>query len=166
MDVKKLMGLTTEQTEQVHQLWNAEFPSGLAHRDISAFQAFLAPLGNKTHYLLLDKTVILGWALTFDRDSERWFSILVNNKQHKKGLGKHLIETIKADNRSLNGWAVDHGNDIKSDGSPYSSPIGFYQKLGFDILSDVRLEKPGLSCVKIRWNSHHSLFGIQTHIIE
>lgn len=158
MEITKTPNLSKAQLNEVFELWNTEFPTGLIHKSIEDFEAFLKPLGHKTHYIITEKDLLLGWALAFNRDTERWFSVLVNRTKHRAGLGKLLIQTIQADNQTLNGWVVDHANDQKADGSPYPSPIEFYKKLGFKVIPEIRLEKPGLSCVKVRWNyNYHQL---------
>ena len=87
--------------------------------------------------------------MTFDRDQERWFSIIISPKEIGKGLGKQLFTHVLAKEPKLCGWVADHDNDVKKDGTPYLSPLKFYLKLGFEVLKNERMEKPGISCVKI-----------------
>jgi hypothetical protein len=51
----------------------------------------------------------------------------------------------------LNGWVIDHNNDKRKDGLIYISPLKFYEKCGFEIQSDIRLELDNISAVKIKW---------------
>jgi hypothetical protein len=48
----------------------------------------------------------------------------------------------------LNDLVTDHNNDTKINGQQYSSLIKFYEKCGFEILNDVRLELDKISAVK------------------
>ena len=68
-----------------------------------------------------------------------------------KGLGSHLLDLAKEQEKELNGWVVDHDRDVKRDGTPYRSPVNFYLKNDFLIIADERLETEHLSTVKIQW---------------
>ena len=49
------------------------------------------------------------------------------------------------------GWVIDNDAEMKLDGKPYRSPLSFYQKRGFKIHRDIRIETEKLSAVKIEW---------------
>lgn len=87
----------------------------------------------------------------FTRDEEIWFSIIINKNHQKRGIGRMLLNKAKEGYIVLNGWVVDKDSYLKQDGSPYSSPLGFYQKNGFEVLPEIRLSNEKLSAVKIRW---------------
>jgi len=141
--------LSTEEYQQIFHLWNSEYPIGISYPDLAAFLEFLSPLGDKKHYLIKESEKISAWLLSFDRNGGRWFSIIVGPKHQKKGMGNHLLQYVMQREQNLQGWVVDHERDIKTDGSPYPSPLDFYLKLGFRVVPDVRFEKQGISCVKI-----------------
>jgi len=88
----------------------------------------------------------------FDRDEERWFSMLLSSDTQGKGFGSRLIQEAQKTESHLNGWVVDDDQHIKNDGSPYRSPVGFYLKNGFSVKKDVRFTSPQLSAVKIIWS--------------
>ena len=70
-----------------------------------------------------------------------------------KGLGRKMLDKLKQSENHLNGWVIDHNNDKKKNGKPYISPLGFYQKCGFEILVKERLEHHKISAVKIKWTN-------------
>lgn len=141
--------ITNEQLAQVLELWNQEYPLGLNYKDMQAFKDFLRPLGIKRHYLIISKDQITAWLVTFDREGDRWFSIIVSPAYQHQGLGKALLSHVMAKEPKLCGWVVDHDRDFKRDGSPYKSPLAFYKKMGFSIDSSMRYQKGNVSCVKI-----------------
>lgn len=148
MQLVKTTILTPEQFKQVDELWNTEYPKNLEGR----FGQLLDGSKRWQHCLILDeKSKIMAWALDFERDDATWFAIIVNSNHQRKGYGKILLNNLKADFDILNGWLIDHNKDKKEDGSYYQSPIQFYKKNGFEILSDQRIEADIISAVKIRW---------------
>jgi GNAT superfamily N-acetyltransferase len=144
--------LSEAQKQAVHQLWNEEYPVQIMHKDIGELEAYLNNLTEPHHYLAVnDDNEICGWAFAFDRDNERWFAIIVGKGAQRRGLGSLLLNKLKADEQILNGWAADHDNDRKRNGEVYKSPLGFYEKNGFEIRKDIRLDHPSLSVIKISW---------------
>ena len=144
--------LTLKEKQSLFELWNSEYPEKIGYTNISEFENYLEALSNKEHYLLMnDENEILGWAFTFNRDNEQWFAIILNSKIHRKGYGRLLLDELKKNNSVLNGWAIDHHNEIKQNREPYISPIDFYVKNGFIAEQDVRIESDKISAVKIRW---------------
>ena len=141
--------LSNDELNQVLDLWNNSYPIGICYEDLAQLESFFAPLGNKRHYLIKNQSVIEAWIVTFDREDARWFSIIVSPSNKKKGLGKFLLKHVIDKEPKLNGWVSDHNNDVKRDGTPYESPLGFYLKLGFNVDNKMRYEKPGISCVRI-----------------
>jgi len=61
------------------------------------------------------------------------------------------LNKLKSENDILNGWVIDHKNDVKINGELYQSPLLFYEKNDFQIFPEYRLEIPILSAVKITW---------------
>lgn len=139
------------QQLQIFRLWNKEYPAQLGYSDLEGLETYLAGLVNPIHFMLKKENNILGWAVAFDRQSERWFAIIVDGNSQQKGCGTILLNTLKASESSLCGWVTDHQRYIKMDGSPYPSPLGFYVKNGFEICPEIRFENEKLSAVKIMW---------------
>ncbi len=143
--------LTVRQKEQVCDLWNEEYPSQLAIQP-GQFDIYLQQPTQHHHFLIQDeKENIIGWAYVFDRDGDRWFSIIIDNRHQNKGYGRMLLDLLKAKESRLNGWVVDQSDYNRQDGDPYVSPISFYLKNGFIIRPDIRYEDGKLSAVKIEW---------------
>lgn len=152
LDIINKNNLTQEEKEQLLELWNVEYPSKFSFENLTDFENYLQKLANINSFLLQNsQNMILGWAATFDRDNERWFIITLNKTIQGQGWGRKMIDTLKQNELALSGWVVDHNNDKKADGSMYLSPIQFYKKCGFQILSQQRLEKDQISAVKIKW---------------
>lgn len=144
--------LATEQKQQILQLWNNEYPEKLAYKNIEAFENYLEKLNKVNHVLLTDnKEKIHGWAITFVRDNETWFAIILSENLHGKGWGRKVLNELKQNKNELNGWVIDHNNDRKINGEFYKSPLEFYIKNEFEVLSDIRLELEIMSAVKIKW---------------
>jgi len=105
------------------------------------------------HILLLDDTKIKGWYFNFIRENEKWFGMILDSDIQGKGFGTKVLNLAKEKESVLNGWVIDHNNDKKQNGEFYKSPLGFYQKNGFEVISNIRLELDKISAVKIKWNS-------------
>lgn len=144
--------LSLEEKNSLMQLWNNEYPAKLNLKTLEDFEFYLDGILNTKHYLLrddLDK--IDGWAFTFFRENENWFAIILDGQIQGKGNGSFLMNEIKNDNDSLNGWVIDHENEVKHNATLYRSPIAFYVKNGFTICSEIRIENEKMSGVKINW---------------
>ncbi len=151
MKITKTSTLRTEQKDMICQLWNTEYPQNLAITT-TAFDAFLASSASQTHFLILEnERDLVGWAYTFDREGDRWFSIIISHLHQGIGLGNVLLNLIKEKETHLNGWVIDHPHDRKQNGQPYLSPLSFYVKNGFTALPNLRLENEKISAVKIEW---------------
>lgn len=146
--------LSADQKSRIVELWNNEYPENLAFSGVSGFEDYLSKHGNGKHFLLFDSAEkIVGWALIFDRDDARWFAIIVDGRMHGQGCGTRLIDELKAAENWLFGWVIDHSDSKKLNGERYDSPLGFYKKLGFRVHENDRIEKDGISGVKIEWNA-------------
>jgi GNAT superfamily N-acetyltransferase len=149
MEIRQASGLTAEERETVRAIWNNEYPENLQLETPEDFERYLGNLSEKTHYLVKDGDVLLGWGLTFLREDERWFAMILDRSIHGKGIGSAVLDRMKAQHSTLYGWVIDHGNDRKTDGEPYASPLEFYKKNGFSVEADVRLELPTISAVRV-----------------
>ncbi len=151
MKITKATVLRSAQKDMICQLWNAEYPQNLAITS-SGFDEFLEASDSQTHFLILEnERDLVGWAYTFDREGDRWFSIIIGHAHQGKGLGHLLLNLIKEKESHLNGWVIDHTNDRKQNGQPYLSPLTFYVKNGFTALPHARMENEKISAVKIEW---------------
>lgn len=152
MKITNTHQLNQEQKEQILQLWNNEYPEKLAYKSIDGFENYLEKLNEVNHFLLMnDDEKIQGWAITFEREGDTWFAIILSENLHGKGWGTKVLNELKQNKKALNGWVIDHSDDKKRNGSFYKSPLEFYLKNGFEVLSDTRLELEIMSAVKIKW---------------
>ena len=152
MRIEKTSNLTVAQKEIITRLWNAEYPENLKYGGVEDFEEFLNKQTDRRHFLLYDENgQIKGWLMTFTRDSERWFSVIIDTSAQKKGYGTALLNEIKSRETEINGWVVAGDDYLKTNGEKYRSPLEFYRKNGFSVLSDVKLEKQDLVAVKINW---------------
>ena len=144
--------LSEEQKTQVLDLWNREYPEKLCYNSLADFDEYLEKLTHHKNFLLLNnENKILGWAFTFNRENEKWFAIIVAEELQGKGFGRKMLDHLKECEPVLNGWVIDHQNDLKKNGEFYQSPLKFYEKCDFKILNDERIELPKISAVKIKW---------------
>lgn len=141
--------------EAARELWNNEYPESLELEAPMDFDEYLNRLSEQLHYLVKDDSgVVKGWAMTFRRDDETWFAMILDQAIHGKGIGSQLLQRMKAGHDGLLGWAIDHEQAIKADGSNYRSPLAFYSKNDFSVDADIRLETPVISAVRVSWNRH------------
>lgn len=146
--------LTEQIKNQLFALWNAEYPENICYSRLAEFEAYMNNLGNLKHLFLLDNEgKILGWAYAFDRENERWFAIIIDEKCQVQGWGRKMLDELKKSENVLNGWVTDHDNHQKKNGKTYFSPLKFYQKCGFEILTNERLQQDKISAVKIKWTA-------------
>ncbi|KYG72239.1 acetyltransferase (GNAT) family protein [Roseivirga ehrenbergii] len=152
MQVIQTQQLSIPQKESIMALWNAEYPASLSYTTIAEFDEFLNKIEQLKHYILCDLyQEIIGWLCVFIRNEETWFSVILDSDFQKQGLGKQLLNLAKHDFKTLNGWVIDNNTSKKLDGSLYPTPLLFYLKNDFNVLSEVRLETEKISAVKIRW---------------
>jgi hypothetical protein len=144
--------LSLQDKEVLLQLWNSEYPEQLNYQIMDEFDLYLDALSEKKHYLLVDdEDKLKGWAFTFLRNDEDWFAIILNQDVQGTGKGSLLINELKKKKDSLNGWVIDHENDVKQNKEKYKSPLLFYIKSGFTICTETRIENEKMSAVKINW---------------
>lgn len=153
MKIQSYKHLDTQQKLQIFRLWNNEYPQSLSYPNLDKLDVYLSGIINPVHYFLLNnRDEIIGWASTFRRENEIWFAIIIDGKYHGKGFGKMLLDELKKEENELNGWVIDGNSDQKSNGDLYISPLPFYIKNKFQILSAIRLELDIFSAVKIIWS--------------
>ena len=144
--------LSEEQKTQVLNLWNREYPEKLCYNSLADFDQYLEKLTDHKNFLLINnENKILGWAFTFKRENEKWFAIILAEELQGKSFGRKMLDQLKEHESILNGWVIDHDNDLKKNGEFYQSPLKFYEKCDFKILNDERIELPKISAVKITW---------------
>lgn len=147
--MKKTKVLTQQQAQQIDILWNTLYSVKLKDR----FSLLLQGIDNFMHYIIEDEAGnVQAWAVYFEKDAPIRFSILVSKALQGNGLGKQLIDALKADLPEFYGWVTDHNNDLLSDGSFYISPMPFYLKQGFKVLDHVRLDTEMIKAVMIHWD--------------
>ncbi len=152
MKIETSTFLTAESKTVIYSIWNEVYPLRLKYEQPEDFDAYLDKLANQHHYLLIDdEETIVGWAFQFERDAETWFAILLVDAVQGRGYGTALLNEIKKRVSKLCGWVVDHSTDVKLNGEVYRSPMDFYLKNDFKIISDKRLETEKISAVKIEW---------------
>ena len=154
MEIIEQNELSNAQKARIIEMWNAEYPASLMHSGISSFDKYLDELGEKKHFLLFDAAETLaGWAMVFERGGAKWFAIIIDEKAQGKGFGVKMIDALKAGEKRLFGWVIDNDDSRKSNGEIYKSPLGFYRKIGFCVHENEKIEKQGISGIKIEWNA-------------
>ena len=144
--------LSAQQKIAVSLLWNQEYPVQLLLQNVADFDHYLSGLSDLQHLLYTGlNDELLGWAIKFKRNGEKWFAIIVDSHMHKQGIGAMLLQKLREDETVLNGWVVDHDSYKKSNAEAYQSPLPFYIKNGFKAELDIRSESDTLSAVKISW---------------
>ncbi|SNR14600.1 GNAT family N-acetyltransferase [Tenacibaculum jejuense] len=153
MEFIKVSTLHYNEIQSLKELWNAEYPECIRYNTTNEFNNYLDSLIKVNHVLVKENNTIVGWYADFEREEERWFLMILNQKTQGKGIGKHLISNAKQNHSILNGWVVTNNDYKKSDGTLYKSPIGFYKKLGFTFFEDITLNSSGLKAIKIQLKS-------------
>lgn len=149
--------LTSEQKAMIRKIWNIVYPDNLVLPTAEDFDRYLEPLGKKQHYLLKHLSgELLGWGITFERENNRWFAMILDDSIQRTGMGSLLLKRMQADQPQLSGWVIDHNNPIRTDGKPYLSPVEFYLKNNFKLEPETRLELPTISAVCIRYNHENN----------
>lgn len=144
--------LNNEQKQAVYRLWNQEYPENLCYDSIDDFDLYLDKLTGQHHYLLIgSNNHIEGWAFSFVRGYAKWFAIILDQAIQRQGKGSLLLNCLKEHEPVLHGWVTDRNNEVKRNGELYRSPLAFYEKNGFMVLPEIRLELDKLSAVKIVW---------------
>jgi len=152
LEIKEVMHLDTAQKRFVMSIWNHEYPSTLAFSSISALDKYLSSLDQAVHFLLYYEQKIVGWCVEFQRDNEAWFAMIIDRNYQGLGIGKQVLRLLTSRNKLLFGWAVNEESEYKRlDGSAYVSPLPFYKKFGFSVISSDVLDTTALKAVRIMW---------------
>ncbi|MFN6074914.1 MAG: GNAT family N-acetyltransferase [Fluviicola sp.] len=150
MFIQSKVQLTPEIKEQIRAIWNNEYPLSIAHATLESFENYLSSLENPTHFLVLENDSIVAWGVTFDRENERWFALIIDRNFQGKGFGKELLQQMKLKESFLNGWVVIKNDSLRSDGTPYPLPLDFYLKNGFQKTEHI-FETEIFTTQKITW---------------
>jgi GNAT superfamily N-acetyltransferase len=154
MNFTETESLNKRQKLEIIELWNNEYPKQLSLAGLSDFDQYLQTLSDKNHILLSDSYgVVKGWLICFERDNEQCFAMLLNSSLQGQGWGSKLLNLAKERNTELNGWVIDHDEELKHNGENYKSPIGFYRKNGFEVRTDIQLKKKNINGIKVIWKS-------------
>ncbi len=125
--MKRCTALNALQRASVFFLWNSEYPARLNYASQDELENYLTSLKDQHHILLVGEgDKVLGWYFDFIREEERWFAMILDAAIQGKGYGGELLDLAKQENKVLNGWVIDHENDLKANGEPYGSPLQFY----------------------------------------
>ena len=150
--------LDPQEKRSIMELWNKEYPHSLMYENIQELDAYLSNLKGQNHiFMLNDAGEIKGWYFDFIREEERWFATIVDSTFQGKGFGGKLIRIAMQDRAALNGWVIDSSDYKKSGGKSYKSPLGFYQKMGFLIQPEIKLETEKIKAIKISWKKNHEI---------
>ena len=148
MEITQTTILSDVQSEQINSLWNAEYPLKLKDR----FPILLEGTTWHNHFLIEDSNhVVIAWAVMFEHSNQIRFSIIVSKEHQGKGLGKLLLDHLKATHDEFFGWVIDHNNDLKLNGENYISPLPFYLKQGFEIIPNQRIDSEMIQAVLVGW---------------
>lgn len=148
----ELKNLSEGQKHQIIELWNKEYPRKLFYSKLTEFDQYLNNLADKHHIILSDESgKVKGWLVYFIRNKERWFAMILDSSVQGQGWGSKFLDLAKQNNTELNGWVIDKDTELKQNGEIYKSPIGFYEKNGFQILSDTHIIFKDLNGIKVRW---------------
>ena len=154
MEIIKTIFLSDVQSEQINSLWNSEYPLKLKDR----FPILLEGTTWHNHFLIEDSNhVVIAWAVMFEHSNQNRFSIIVSKEHQAKGLGKLLLNHLKATHDEFFGWVIDHNNDLKLNGENYISPLSFYLKQGFEIIPNQRIDSEMIQAVLVGWKKSNKL---------
>ena len=151
LNLTKVNTLSNQDKRQIFIIWSAEYPKQSVFNSYDEFDTFILSLVNPTHYLIKNNDDrLLGWLVTIDRDGGRWLIILVDSSEQKQGIGSRLLDEMKQIESSVSAWITPHNNYFKADGTPYITPLPFYEKNGF-ILTDETFVKDDFGGTRIYW---------------
>lgn len=147
-----LTELSKANKKEILDLWNNEYPEKLNYQSLAEFDNYLENLTEQSHIVMLNEDFIIkGWYFDFIRENEKWFAIILDSELHGKGFGTKILNLAKERESELNGWVIDNNNGKKNNGLIYFSTLKFYEKCGFEIKTDNRLELDKISAIKIKW---------------
>ncbi|MHA2503663.1 MAG: GNAT family N-acetyltransferase [Candidatus Kariarchaeaceae archaeon] len=108
--------------------------------------------------LALDGDRLVGWLqLTPIKDtSKHHFNMLVDDKDHGRGIGTRLLTEAKKLEDELRGVMVPIEGYKRRDGLPYRSPVEFYKKNGFVLTGESWIEYGDVEIVGMIWSRKSS----------
>lgn len=144
--------LNSKQQEEFLKCWNEVYPLNLKFDDSGKMQSYFDGLQQLQFFLLVDGSIpATAFSFRFMRDGELWLAMLMPPSMQGKGYGSILLEELTENVDTISAWVVDHDLDVKSDGTPYRSPLQFYLKNGFAVQDGMRLELDTISAAKLVW---------------
>ena len=149
--------LTVKQLKKIFLLWNNEYPISFHFDRWENLKNYFNAYDDLHHILYVNGNSIEGWWCDFNRDNERWFTILVSSSFQKKGIRRSLVERGKESSECINGWVIEAIKLPKKGGNLYRSPLSFYLKMGFEKTSTYSKTNSGIKTVKIQWKSKRSI---------
>lgn len=156
MEIVETETLTEIFKQDFFRLWNEEYPESLSYSEIEEFEIYLKNLQDKRYFLLTENGQLKSVAVQFVREEQNWFLIIVGKENQKQGIGKQMLDRLKSGNDSLIGWVIDKEGYKNRLGEDYNSPLNFYLKSEFRVISDTRLESEKISAVRIEWERNAS----------
>ena len=146
--------LNEKQKLEIIELWNNEYPKKLSLSSLFEFEQYLITLFDKNHILLSDKNgTVKGWLVYFVRDNKKCFAMLLDSSLQGQGLGSKFLNLAKERNSELYSWVIDNEKEPKQNGETYKSPVGFYRKNGFEIRTEILLNKKNINGIQVVWKS-------------
>lgn len=144
------INLSDEIKQQIFDIWNLVYPAQVTFPTIEKFEAYLSRATDSRNFICFnDSKRVSGWLMTFSREGQRNFVMLVSQDSQGRGIGRELLETLKrSESQSVVGWAVESEKYLRRDKSPYRSPIYFYRENGFEITNQ-RQQHQDLEVTKI-----------------
>jgi GNAT superfamily N-acetyltransferase len=146
--------LSKKEINALFALWNAEYPTVVHYSDVASFEQYLTSLENLKHRFYVVDNQIIGWCLSFVRNGNPWFGMIIDRNWQGRGLGSKFIQRSQAEQDEMHGWAVPTDHYLRSDGEQYKSPLDFYRKNGFTIHVEDKLKQGEFERVKIIWKRH------------
>jgi SAM-dependent methyltransferase len=154
-------GMSPLFREQALKIWNQVYPVSIAHEDLTSFEKNMEEIGEREDLTMIENNNLVGWLFLFTRFDQPWFGIVVHPDHQGKGIGQALMARAMDLRDELHGWVIPHNDYKRMDGQPYPSPIGFYEKLGFEIRYDQTYENEKIKAIRIRWSKKPDLQNME-----
>lgn len=153
-DVVQREVLLDQEKIELMYLWNQEYPTSIRHNDLDSLSSYLKGLSEVEHCLLKTKEgELIAWFARFMREGKHWFGMMVSTANQGRGIGRALLHRAQKRYPTLHGWVIDQEGYVKGNGDAYRIPLSFYQKNGFEVIPEQRLENKALSAVLIHWRT-------------
>ncbi|MCB0760187.1 MAG: GNAT family N-acetyltransferase [Flavobacteriales bacterium] len=132
MKIRETYFLNNVDRSAIRELWNSEYPQIMAHDTDESLGAYLTKLDDAHHVLMEFNNQLVGWMCDFERNTERWFVIIIDRSVQHQGWGSHLLEYLDSEQMHY-GWILSSEGQLRADGTPYPRTEAFYTKNGFTI---------------------------------